>query len=175
MLSGTYRFLLGYFVSLESEGAYHISIIYLPGARLLRKDAICLTFGGTICLSPFITKAGFLRYSYHIGGILLSGNEKQRGFTNHCGPSQCRVARAMGITSCESRAAQRTGLRITELEKYKPAAKLDGKILIGGRGGIRTHGEVAPSPVFKTGAFDHSATLPRETVISLYAEKQKIK
>lgn len=32
--------------------------------------------------------------------------------------------------------------------------------LAGGQGGIRTHGELAPSPVFKTGAFDHSATCP---------------
>ena len=29
-----------------------------------------------------------------------------------------------------------------------------------GRGGIRTHGGVAPTPVFKTGAFNHSATRP---------------
>ena len=27
----------------------------------------------------------------------------------------------------------------------------------GGEGGIRTHGTLARSPVFKTGAFDHSA------------------
>ena len=31
----------------------------------------------------------------------------------------------------------------------------------GGRGGIRTHGELAPTPVFKTGALNRSATLPR--------------
>jgi len=31
----------------------------------------------------------------------------------------------------------------------------------GGSGGIRTHGGREPSPVFKTGAFNHSATLPR--------------
>ncbi len=30
----------------------------------------------------------------------------------------------------------------------------------GGEGGIRTHGTLARSPVFKTGAFDHSATSP---------------
>ena len=32
--------------------------------------------------------------------------------------------------------------------------------LDGGGGGIRTHGRVAPSSVFKTGAFNHSATPP---------------
>ncbi len=31
----------------------------------------------------------------------------------------------------------------------------------GGEGGIRTPGEVTPTPVFKTGAFDHSATSPQ--------------
>ncbi len=30
----------------------------------------------------------------------------------------------------------------------------------GGGGGIRTHGQLSPSPVFKTGAFNHSATPP---------------
>jgi hypothetical protein len=32
--------------------------------------------------------------------------------------------------------------------------------VIGGRGGIRTHGTLAGTPVFKTGALNHSATLP---------------
>jgi hypothetical protein len=31
----------------------------------------------------------------------------------------------------------------------------------GGRGGIRTHERREPLPVFKTGALNHSATLPR--------------
>jgi hypothetical protein len=31
----------------------------------------------------------------------------------------------------------------------------------GGRGGIRTHGGLAPTAVFKTAALNHSATLPR--------------
>src|SRR4051794_506631 len=31
---------------------------------------------------------------------------------------------------------------------------------LGGWGGIRTHGRVAPTPVLKTGAFNHSATHP---------------
>src|SRR5262249_32890266 len=32
--------------------------------------------------------------------------------------------------------------------------------ITGGRGGIRTHGTLAGTPVFKTGALNHSATLP---------------
>jgi hypothetical protein len=33
---------------------------------------------------------------------------------------------------------------------------------LGGRGGIRTHGTLAGTPVFKTGALNHSATLPAQ-------------
>src|ERR1700674_1432047 len=33
--------------------------------------------------------------------------------------------------------------------------------LAGGGGGIRTHGRLAPLPIFKTGAFNRSATPPR--------------
>ena len=32
--------------------------------------------------------------------------------------------------------------------------------VFGGRGGIRTHGRLAPTAVFKTAALNHSATLP---------------
>ncbi len=32
--------------------------------------------------------------------------------------------------------------------------------MVGGGGGIRTHGTLSRTPVFKTGAFDHSATPP---------------
>ena len=33
----------------------------------------------------------------------------------------------------------------------------------GGGGGIRTHGRLSPTSVFKTGAFNHSATPPTES------------
>ncbi len=36
---------------------------------------------------------------------------------------------------------------------------------IGGRGGIRTHDRIAPTPDFESGAFNHSATLPAESVL----------
>src|SRR5579871_1486361 len=43
----------------------------------------------------------------------------------------------------------------------------------GGRGGIRTHGTLAGTPVFKTGALNHSATLPlRATSITWPREYQ---
>ena len=37
---------------------------------------------------------------------------------------------------------------------------------IGGRGGIRTHGWITPSPDFESGAFNHSATLPQHWLAS---------
>src|SRR5271154_1409504 len=49
-----------------------------------------------------------------------------------------------------------------------------GKHHTGGRGGIRTHGTLAGTPVFKTGALNHSATLPqRVTSITWRREDQE--
>ena len=42
----------------------------------------------------------------------------------------------------------------------------DFNIVIGGGGGIRTHGRLSPTSVFKTGAFDHSATPPTATLLA---------
>jgi hypothetical protein len=39
----------------------------------------------------------------------------------------------------------------------------------GGEGGIRTHGRIAPTPVFKTGAFNRSATSPISLKSTLYS------
>jgi hypothetical protein len=39
----------------------------------------------------------------------------------------------------------------------------------GGWGGIRTPGEREPTPVFKTGALNHSATHPRFAVLRPFA------
>jgi hypothetical protein len=43
----------------------------------------------------------------------------------------------------------------------------------GGRGGIRTHGTLAGTPVFKTGALNHSATLPLQRLQSFNGPKLK--
>ena len=45
----------------------------------------------------------------------------------------------------------------TELKKPLRALSI---YTTGGRGEIRTHGGLSSSPVFKTGAFNRSATLP---------------
>ena len=42
----------------------------------------------------------------------------------------------------------------------RPLQPLGYSSVSGGRGGIRTLGTVAGTPVFKTGTFNHSATLP---------------
>ena len=47
------------------------------------------------------------------------------------------------------------------------------KMSAGGRGGIRTHGTLAGTPVFKTGALNHSATLPSLRHQSLSGRKIK--
>ncbi len=53
-----------------------------------------------------------------------------------------------------------------ETFKYKGSAtdknsNKHGEIKHGGGGGIRTHGTVSRTPVFKTGALNHSATPPQ--------------
>ena len=40
-------------------------------------------------------------------------------------------------------------------------------IFIGGEGGIRTHGRLAPTPDFESGTFDHSATSPTQCQLYL--------
>ena len=40
---------------------------------------------------------------------------------------------------------------------------------LGGQGGIRTHGELAPTAVFKTAALNHSATCPFTPRIAQWA------
>ena len=43
----------------------------------------------------------------------------------------------------------------------------------GGGGGIRTHGTLSRTPVFKTGAFDHSATPPAPRVVIAFSIREK--
>jgi hypothetical protein len=43
----------------------------------------------------------------------------------------------------------------------------------GGRGGIRTHGWVTPTPDFESGAFNHSATLPLKNYSDLTSAKSR--
>ena len=50
-------------------------------------------------------------------------------------------------------------------------------VLSGGRGGIRTHGTLAGTPVFKTGALNRSATLPdfeSTRLVGAYQDKRRI-
>ena len=49
---------------------------------------------------------------------------------------------------------------ISELIHSKKYLDFVGEYQDGGRGGIRTHGTVARTSDFESGAFNHSATLP---------------
>ncbi len=42
----------------------------------------------------------------------------------------------------------------------------------GGRGGIRTPDRLSPMPVFKTGAFNHSATRPQKRHVTGCAKRR---
>ena len=44
----------------------------------------------------------------------------------------------------------------------------------GGRGGIRTHVRIAPKPDFESGAFNHSATLPFDSIAAAYANRKNL-
>ena len=46
------------------------------------------------------------------------------------------------------------------VEVFQTELPTSSNVPIGGEGGIRTHGRIAPTPVFKTGAFNRSATSP---------------
>ena len=48
-----------------------------------------------------------------------------------------------------------------------------GTPVIGGQGGIRTHGTVPRTAVFKTAALNHSATCPRRALIVAVAPVRK--
>ena len=49
---------------------------------------------------------------------------------------------------------------MTKLRKLEKCHQRIAVYQVGGRGGIRTHGWVTPTPDFESGAFNHSATLP---------------
>ena len=60
------------------------------------------------------------------------------------------------------------GPNLGEICKY---LYLLGKIMkYGGGGGIRTHGRLSPTSVFKTGAFNHSATPPTRHGLFLFVD-----
>jgi hypothetical protein len=47
------------------------------------------------------------------------------------------------------------------------------QLIYGGRGGIRTHGTLAGTPVFKTGSLNHSDTLPSFQIVWLFGRLVK--
>ena len=57
----------------------------------------------------------------------------------------------------------------------EPATFESTRIIHGGGGGIRTHGPLAGSPVFKTGALGRYATPPCDTLDSVPQQPEKVK
>src|SRR4051794_38464154 len=57
-------------------------------------------------------------------------------------------------------------------ERCLPASRQENIAGTSGWGGIRTHGRVSPTPVFKTGALNHSATHPYAAVTDSKAQPQ---
>ena len=66
----------------------------------------------------------------------------------------------------ENIAVQRLGAKYCNYCGFRTVAN-KGEQYSGGRGGIRTHGTLAGTPVFKTGALNRSATLPNQEFQSL--------
>jgi hypothetical protein len=62
---------------------------------------------------------------------------------------------------CAAKAVSCRPIRLPERLSDRGLTGLTGRIGADGGGGIRTRGPLARTPVFKTGAFDHSATPPR--------------
>ncbi len=58
------------------------------------------------------------------------------------------------------------GSSTTPAHPDTPTPPVGGARVSGGEGGIRTHGGIATTPVFKTGAFDHSATSPGSSIVA---------
>ena len=71
-------------------------------------------------------------------------------------PRPCSASCGSGLIRNKGRIVLQSGFTIDR--EY--ASKLLIYIRCGGRGEIRTHEGLAPLPVFKTGALNHSATLP---------------
>ena len=75
-----------------------------------------------------------------------------------------RPRRAGALPQTRRRRRPRLPARLPHARRAVPADRYafsDWLLIVGGRGEIRTHGTLAGTPVFKTGALNHSATLPR--------------
>lgn len=85
------------------------------------------------------------------------------------------VARLSRGVWCRAKQQQDPGMW-GKIPANQPWAKELG--VCGGGGGIRTHGRLSPTSVFKTGAFNHSATPPttrRHNVSGLIRKGQKLR
>jgi hypothetical protein len=90
---------------------------------------------------------------------VMPGKPRCRGIVSHA----CLPCAAAGLR----KRTGRPGHQALDNQRRKARCGACAQIVIGGRGGIRTHGTLAGTPVFKTGALNHSATLPAQEFQSL--------
>jgi hypothetical protein len=86
-------------------------------------------------------------------------------------PSPLRRARSKLLCASSLYRTQTPLVLGSRLPPPKPnkKAQTSWTVLFGGRGGIRTHGTLAGTTVFKTVSIDHSDTLPQQGLIILKA------
>ncbi len=82
-------------------------------------------------------------------------DQEQHAKTGHRSSESAAMAEGVGFEPTAGVNLRRSG---TTRQDRAPVLGIS---CHGGGGGIRTHGRRQPAPVFKTGAFDHSATPPR--------------
>ena len=73
------------------------------------------------------------------------------------------MADRVGLACASLRPSARFALRLRTMCSFRTAIRhgaMPSAMRRGGQGGIRTHEGLAPLPVFKTGAFNRSATCP---------------
>jgi hypothetical protein len=109
------------------------------------------------------------RYEMNLASLAVAAAANESGFgSSIVGPAMCRTHETDSSGGLRPQTAVTFCLPMGYLmgqKKQKPrkALNLLYEVLIpfsGGGGEIRTHGRITPSPVFKTGALNRSATPP---------------
>ena len=84
------------------------------------------------------------------------------------GPENNGLQRACSVTVARTPVQSHLRITLENNGKIRPQPDRENAFAgaSGGGGGIRTHGTLSRTPVFKTGAFDHSATPPTRDPIT---------
>jgi hypothetical protein len=106
------------------------------------------------------------------GSSALKGNDKSGPNRNGRGSPKLRLRAILSPTSARQRVYEVRSVRANPFDNTEKSVPVRAVSLVrngdnGGGGGIRTHGGREPSLVFKTSAFDHSATPPVDDRLTL--------